>query len=240
MSSSYGHVWYWTADPHAGFRKAFTWGLVGANGVVFLGWLAASELDRNGGPLRPLLFMEDNFLLTLRGLREGRWWTYVTSALSHRSFGHLAANMSALDAYVRLALKTGLSPVKLALLALGSVLSGSLATVYDWRRKGEQNSSALGASGLVCGLSAAVTLLRPQTMVSVPLLPKPVPMWMYTLAYLSYTLVGMELKDRSQVGHAAHLGGMAFGAVFYLLFSRRRDPAMDLLDRGMEVISNLW
>ncbi|KAI0134604.1 hypothetical protein BJ170DRAFT_207145 [Xylariales sp. AK1849] len=212
--------WSWVLDPHAAFRKVFTWGFIGANGLIMLAWRAASE-QAGQGRMRSIIFLQDNFLLNFRNIRQGRLHTIISSAFSHQSLWHFTANMVSFETYVRSALKFGIDPVGLTVLALGSALSGSVATLYDWRQKGIVYGSALGASGLVWGLGSAVTLLRPNTMVMWHPFPKPMPLWMFTLGTFSYEVFSLQSNPQSRVGHAAHLGGAAFGAVFYLLWPKR-------------------
>ncbi|KAK9791281.1 hypothetical protein SCARD494_07823 [Seiridium cardinale] len=201
-------------EPHATFQYVFKWGFFGLNGLVYLAWALASELASHR-ERKLLTFMSDNFLLSFRNLRAGSWWTHLTSALSHRSFGHLFANMVAFNNYVPIALQLGLQPSELVFLTFGSALAGSAACVVDWKREGIYRASALGASGIVCGLGMMVTLLQPFMLVACPPLPRDIPLWVFTLGCFSCDIFGLG-NERSRIGHAAHLGGMVYGAAWYL------------------------
>ena len=49
----------------------------------------------------------------------------------------------------------------------------------------------------------------------------PVPMWLLLPSYIAWDSYWLNAEN-STVGHAAHLGGVAFGGLFYLGFMRAR------------------
>ncbi|KAI1639993.1 hypothetical protein F4809DRAFT_593147 [Biscogniauxia mediterranea] len=182
--------------------------------------------------------MGDNFALTEHNVRRGRWWTVLTSAFSHRQVVHLATNMVSFVTCADLALgpSVGIDPLSMVILALGSALAGSGAQLLEWhwqreqRKKGRDSGSSvalqqvgLGASGMINGMNVALTLLRPMLPVNVMMLPRPVPMWLATVAFAAWDYFNLDNAASSGVGHAAHLGGAAFGALFYLVRLRSLD-----------------
>ncbi|KAH6652668.1 hypothetical protein BKA67DRAFT_536396 [Truncatella angustata] len=190
----------------------FQWGFASLNGLVFLLWKVA--FGAKDGDL--LSFMSDNFLLNFGNLNRRRWWTYLTSAFSHQSFNHLLPNLLAFNNYVPLALRFGMQPLELVLLSFGSAIAGSAACITHWRKENIYFTSCLGASGVVWGLGMTVTMLGPQTMIVCWPFPRKIQLWMFTLCCFSYDFFSLGVK-RSRIGHAAHLGGMAFGAAFCLV-----------------------
>jgi membrane associated rhomboid family serine protease len=122
-------------------------------------------------------------------------------------------------------------------IVLGSAVAGSAAMYYQKSQttptiqSGRLNSSrtrvvnrriwqGLGASGAVMGMGAVATCLSPFAPMSLMFIPIPIPLWGLTIAY-----VGMDtfwLNSNSSVGHAAHLGGFAAGAIYYLAYLRNR------------------
>lgn len=144
-----------------------------------------------------------------------------------------------------IAMFVGLGPLRLGALALGSALGGSLGALYDNTqriRAGQPDTPGLGASGVVQGMLVA-------TMLAAPLLP--MQLFFVPVSFAYRTLVGGFLawdmwklyEERSQgarkktwttgsyVGYAAHLGGAAFGAAFYLVAMRRGGPGLLLKNR---------
>ena len=195
------------------------YGFIGANALVFVGWQASRD--------RPRLarFLTDHFVFSRRNLRQGRWWTWVTSGLSHQTWDHVTGNLYAFYVYADCALLFGYDAAGLAVLALGSALAGSAAQLWEWdRRNLGARPSALGASALVNGLAAAVTVLRPLALVATPWLPASVPLYLYTLGYFAYDFCSIG-SAASRVGHSAHVGGALFGLSFALLHRLARPRA---------------
>ncbi|KAI5923184.1 hypothetical protein F4810DRAFT_670697 [Camillea tinctor] len=179
--------------------------------------------------------LSDNFVLTEHNVRRGRWWTVLTSAFSHRQILHLATNMVSFVTCADLAMgpAVGVDPLSMVVLALGSALAGSGAQLLQWywqreqRKKGRSSgvileNACLGASAMVDGMNVALTLLRPTMPVSIAMLPRPMPMWLATFAFTAWDYFNLD-NTSSGIGHAAHLGGAAFGAAFYLVRLRGLD-----------------
>ncbi|KAK8053758.1 hypothetical protein PG996_013059 [Apiospora saccharicola] len=187
------------------FIRIFIPGFIGINTLVYGAWLYTTikpRLQPRHGREPPSLssrasrvierltrwltpgFMRDNFLLDIRNLRAGRWWTLLSHAISHRGLSHLASSMAAFHAFAGLAMRL-CDPLNVAvILCLGSAVAGGLAQVIDWHyRQGDgavqQRGNvriipvyqAHGASAITMGLAMAVTVLRPSMLVTSPLLP---------------------------------------------------------------------
>ncbi|KAH9899112.1 hypothetical protein F4778DRAFT_742185 [Xylariomycetidae sp. FL2044] len=202
--------YYAPPDPHGQFRRLFTYGVIGVNTLVFLYWDMTPHQ----------LFMRENFTLGPRNIRQGRWWTLLTAAISHQHPGHLAANMVSFYTYTELALRGGVSPSGLVVLSVCSALAGSYATLVDWKHKGVHYAASLGASGMVCGLAMATTLINPRQPVQIKSIPRPVPLWAFTATMFAYDMYQLS-NMKSKIGHAGHIGGALCGAVYYFLRLRR-------------------
>lgn len=204
--------------------RGFMYAFIGANALVFAGWQASKE--------RPQLaqFLADHFVLSRRNLRQGRWWTRATGALSHQTWDHLSGNLYAFWIYADSALRFGCyDAVGLAALVLGSAVAGSAAQLWEWDRDRRDRlglglgarATGLGASAAVNGLAAAVTVLRPLAPVAAPCLPTSVPLYLYTLGYFAYDYFSIG-SAASRVGHSAHVGGALFGLSFAVLYRLAR------------------
>jgi membrane associated rhomboid family serine protease len=68
------------------------------------------------------------------------------------------------------------------------------------------------------GIGAAAACYAPRWPVAILLFPIPMPLWVAAGGYFLYDYY--YLKAPSNVGHAAHLGGFAYGAVYGLLLRR--------------------
>jgi membrane associated rhomboid family serine protease len=76
--------------------------------------------------------------------------------------------------------------------------------------------TAVGASAVVCGLLTVVTCADPKALVSVSLIGS-IPAWLQTADMAAYSLLAMRYSWSSEVGHLGHFGGMAFGALWWLV-----------------------
>ncbi|KAI6992144.1 hypothetical protein KC359_g5832 [Hortaea werneckii] len=269
LTRTYYHNPYFHPPPHLPSRAttATIWTLIGLNTAVFALWQYAQHQPptplrhpRDGGRTPPPLTTDTltaHTTLSWPNLHAGRYWTLLTSALSHQEPLHLVFNMLSLNAFATILTRIpGINPLHIILLATGSALAGSLGFLYhDSRRQqsdqggttkligrtvegphrqiargipgGAQSgvetpsrSSALGASGIVLGFGAAATCLAPFTRMAVMFLPVPVPLWVLTTVYAAADTYFLD-DAGSRTGHAAHLGGTVFGAVFYLVVLRR-------------------
>lgn len=67
--------------------------LIGLNIGVFVAWQYASDRMRKMRDPRAYIFMSRNFLTGEANLMQGRFWTLVTSCVSHEDTTHLFVNM---------------------------------------------------------------------------------------------------------------------------------------------------
>ncbi|KAK3402146.1 hypothetical protein B0T20DRAFT_403592 [Sordaria brevicollis] len=175
-----------------------------------------------------------HFTHSLDNLAQGRWWTMVTGAISHNELEHIGKNLVAFVCLASIAIDCGVSNGQLIWISLGSAVAGGAAQLWHNSRLLENDRllrargvyvsyRALGASGIVSGLSVAVALCSPDSLVqlSVPFLRRPptVPVW--TLPVFSCAWDMWMLNDpSSRIAHHAHLGGALFGGL-YAFIARR-------------------
>ncbi|CAJ2508047.1 Uu.00g092330.m01.CDS01 [Anthostomella pinea] len=204
-------------------RKMIVWPFWAVNGLVFFWWQQA-KVDANqrqkarpgdaGSVTMPRYIpeseryrrineMQEGYTVSLKNVREGRWRTVLTSAISHEGLGHMIFNMISFNAFV------------------------SAASLYNWRRKGQFEAAGLGASGVVTGLSAAAALTVPFAPFQIFFIPIAIPLWVLSLGYVAYDTYRLNSVN-SKVGHAAHLGGAAFGVLFYMLRLRKLGGVPDV------------
>jgi membrane associated rhomboid family serine protease len=165
--------------------------------------------------------LQQNFLLSVQNLKEGRFWTLVTSAFSHISPGHLFFNMLAFHQLGQvLVYTTGLKAVRhFGILILGSALAGSTAFLSHEGAMGPHvQRVGLGFSAVVSGVVTAAACLMPhQRVLMFGVIP--LPLWALGIGYVVYDTYSME--GDSTVAHDAHIGGAIFGGIWYMLVLRR-------------------
>lgn len=231
--------------------RALKWTAIGTNLYIFGKWnLAPSppkEAYRDNGTLdrsspafqahlrRHQQYMRDHYTLSAHNIDAGRWHTLLTSAFSHRDTTHLAVNMFMLSQATAIAGAVGLGPARLTLLALGSALGGSAGALLDNRRRGSADDApvldALGASGMVQGMLVATACAAPRLPMNVMFIPVDISYGLLVAGFIAWDLYRLyEEREKnarvkgwsgSYTAYAGHLGGAAFGAVFYLLAARR-------------------
>ncbi|KAF2155351.1 hypothetical protein K461DRAFT_111949 [Myriangium duriaei CBS 260.36] len=163
-------------------------------------------------PLRHTL--ERYFLLT----PSSSPLTLLTSGFFHTSPTHLFFNLFTLRAMLSILAFT--SPVA-APVVLGTYIAGIVGGSLAMRRYGFSSGrdAALGASAGVSALLVAASCVAPLTPVNVMFIPIDIPLAVVAGVYF---LIDAKFagSTTSTVGHAAHLGGGAIGAVAWALLFR--------------------
>jgi rhomboid family protein len=190
--------------------------IIGINVVVFLAW----QLSKAVPHLRGIMVI--NFLTSPLHLEHGLYWTLLTSVFSHAELWHLAINMIVLYSFGAVLERLWGPRTFLGFyLAAGILASVSHCAVTQWLLS-RGNVSALGASGAISGLLLAYALIFPRHKILV-LGIIPVPAAAGVVAFVGLDVWGLIAQTRGgglPIGHGAHLGGAAAGAVLYLLFIR--------------------
>ena len=165
-------------------------------------------------------WLHNHFIHSLTNMKEGRYYTLVTSAFMHQSLLHLTMNMIGLWGFGRTIVLAFGTPSFLVLY-FGSVVAGGLLQNYMWERRSQYGMGGLGASGGVLGVFAVTACWMPRG--TVGFLFVPMPMWMGAALMVGISVGGMQDPPLwlPTFGHADHLGGLAFGACWWLVAMRR-------------------
>ncbi|KAF2751656.1 hypothetical protein M011DRAFT_463164 [Sporormia fimetaria CBS 119925] len=212
-------------DPSSKLKGIVIWGFIGINVAIFL-WIQFAKLQNTQGNKGPMSTIVANFPLSLRGvLKEKRYSQLLASMFTHFDVMHLAFNMFAFHAFASLLKQAPfVSAPGFATLVIGSGLFGGVAWLVQRFIKLQQTRKyeerfAVGFSGAVMGVGAAAAMIAPRAqMLLMGVLP--VPMWLLVGGYLAYDGVYLSTEGTG-TAHAGHLGGLAFGFIYYLLFVRR-------------------
>ena len=153
-----------------------------------------------------------------------RPWTFVTYMFVHAGLLHLLGNMimlfvfgSAVEhrlggrAFILYYLYCGIGAAVLSLLLSGIMASASAPIV--------------GASGAVLGVGVAFAMLWPDAELLVFPLPFPVKARTFILFLVGLDIVFSQITPQDGIAHLAHVGGAAFGYLFFRLHAlSRRSP----------------
>lgn len=137
----------------------------------------------------------------------------ITSGFLHVSWGHLVLNLFGLYAFGA-AIERALGPGGFLLVYFGSMIGGGLLALLIHRKHPDYSSA--GASGAVCGLIFAGTVLFPGMQLGILFLPFSIPAWLFGLIYIGFTMWAIR-DGRDNVGHESHLGGALVGMVLAIL-----------------------
>lgn len=208
------------------------YGLMGLNVAVFGAW----QVSNTRRDLRS--FLAKHAIVSPGAIADGRVWTLVTSAFSHRDFSHLLVNMITLYFFGGSVARTyggrRLVGLYLAAGAAGSAAHSAAGAIQCARRHpagGRPRAAcialspgALGASGAVNGVLALSILANPRATVLVyGILPVPAFILggLYVLQDLRGVSGGGGGGHGRGVAHWGHLGGMAVGVALWVLRVRR-------------------
>jgi membrane associated rhomboid family serine protease len=190
----------------------------GAGAVTADPYDAADALDHPG---RVSVVQEWCELSPEKTAQQGQLWRLLTCAFCHdrAAVWHILFNMVLLY-WFGTRLETIHGTREFVLFYLAAALCSSLAYVA-LALHGGSKEAAIGASGAVMGVMVLYTIYYPfETFLAFWFLP--VPLWVLLGLYVVYdlhpvllTLAGDRVGDG--VAHAAHLGGLAFGLLYWKL-----------------------
>ncbi|KAF9921793.1 hypothetical protein FBU30_008131 [Linnemannia zychae] len=151
--------------------------IVAINVMIFGIWQYAEGNAKRFRDGRLYMFMFRNFTDSLENLREGRVWTLVTSAFSHKEWYHILLNTMVLlsfgDPVWRL-----LGTRRFLSVYLGSAISSSLASILYYshmepylrrmQHKPQRNMIhySMGASGSIMGITTTFACVYPMSQYS--------------------------------------------------------------------------
>lgn len=161
-------------------------------------------------------------------VKQGQVWRLLTCAFCHHRLGiwHIVFNMVMLYWFgTRLESMYGSREFLLFYLAAALFASAAYVALAFWT---ESNVPAYGASGAVMGVMMLYTIFYPfETLCLFWFLP--VPLWAVLSLYVIFDLHPVLLalsgeRFSTGVAHAGHLGGLAFGFLYWKLGLRLEAP----------------
>lgn len=147
--------------------------------------------------------------------KSKQWDRLITSASLHGDYMHLIFNMMTLYFFSDIILSVFGLWKYLAIYFL-SIIGGGLLSL--WVHRKDYYYSAIGASGGVVGILFASIAINPHIGIYMFFIPIPIPGWIFGIAYLAFSVYGMQ-KQTGNIGHDAHLGGAAVGLLMAISFA---------------------
>jgi membrane associated rhomboid family serine protease/Tfp pilus assembly protein PilF len=174
-------------------RPIVTWVLVFLNVAVFAAMMASGVSLLMPTSAQLVAYGADWGVLTVG---EHQWWRLLTSAFVHGGVWHVGMNMLGLWR-IGPALEQRLGRARYLALYVGCIVVSSLASIAV-----HPESVAMGASGAIFGVLAALTVLR-----------------MVAAQYLVTSLLLVAFLPH--IDNAGHVGGVVAGALLALALDRR-------------------
>lgn len=171
------------------------------------------------------------FVLSRASMQHAiRWPSVFLSAVSHMDIWHLLVNLYglwSLGPVVERSLNQVGQP--LGPFLIGAAAASSLAFLLLQRVSGA--GGALGLSGVTLALLAVYARIRPTAVMGVRLagiIPVRIKAENVIVCLGVWSLVGAISAVRSNLGHAAHLGGLLFGVAYHQLVLSRKSVSQPL------------
>jgi membrane associated rhomboid family serine protease len=169
----------------------------------------------------PLIKFMQKMTLNLTDVTHGAYQQILTCCFTHLNFGHIFSNMFTVFFLGRfLASAPQITPLRYLTIALGSGISGSIGYLFNRSyqltasNQTRDHNRCVGFSGAVMGISSVAACLYPTAKFAIYGIV-PVPLWALVTFYAAYDGYYLNSAD-SRIGHAGHLGGLAFGIVYYV------------------------
>lgn len=190
------------------------------NAAVFAAWLVVGQSP----------FMLENFLVSWDALVAGRTWTLLTSEFSHLWPLHFFINMYVLWSFGPIVENTIGSGRFLSFYLVAAVVASLGHAGVSAFVLGQPGLPALGASGAISGVILLFSFLYPRARILLFGII-PMPAMIGALLFVGLDVIGLIAQVEGgglPIGHGAHLGGAATGALYYWFVIRRlqvRHPA---------------
>ena len=139
----------------------------------------------------------------------------ISAGFLHADVMHLVFNMLTLYFFGPIA-EQAFGSGGFLLIYFGSIILGNLFSLQIYKNQGWY--SAIGASGGVSGILFAAIAVYPLLDIYFFFIPIPIPGYLFGLLYFGYSVYSMlNPRQNDYIGHAAHLGGAAFGLVYAVI-----------------------
>lgn len=145
---------------------------------------------------------------------KGQWWRILTSGFVHADYPHLIVNMLSLFFFGRW-FEHAIAGWRFALVYALGIIVGSFASLIAHRRSKQYR--AVGASGGVCAIVGAATVVYPDLPMMIFPLPIPLPAWIIGALFIAYSVFASS-RGADNIGHEAHLGGTFAGLTLISAF----------------------
>ncbi|SJX62505.1 related to PCP1-mitochondrial serine protease [Sporisorium reilianum f. sp. reilianum] len=192
--------------------------IIALNVLVFGSWLYAAESMRKFSDPRMYLFMSKNFLSGYLNVQQGRWWTMLTSCVSHETLDHFLLNMVSL-AFMAPPVLALTGPTTFVLLYFGAGVVSSVVSMVGKAlvppdKESRFSAFSHGASGSVYAIMSAFACVHPRATFLV-FFVVPAPAWLCVSGIFAWDLWHAAGTPKGRTDSAGHVGGILAGIAFW-------------------------
>ena len=196
--------------------RFYAWWLLGIICVAFV-------LEAVFPPIIKILSFRPSLVLAMP-------WTFITSSFMHADLSHLFQNMFALGLF-GIILERVIGSRNFLVLYFSGAIAGNIAALFFY-----PNSLSLGASGAIMAVLGALTVLRPKLVLYIG---GPLPMILLAFMWVVIDVVGIFSPDTG-IGHAAHLAGFGFGAIYGYAMREKYSQEREIKKRAEVEVSEAY
>ncbi len=139
----------------------------------------------------------------------------ISAGFLHADIMHLVFNMMTLYFFGPIVVDA-FGQFGFLLVYFGSIILGNLFSLFIYQRQSWY--SAIGASGGVSGILFASIAIYPFLELYLFFIPIPIKGFIFGALYFGYSVYMMlNPRQNDNIGHAAHLGGSAFGLLYVVI-----------------------
>eukprot|EP01126_Amoeba_proteus_P044264 TRINITY_DN4910_c0_g1_i10.p1 TRINITY_DN4910_c0_g1~~TRINITY_DN4910_c0_g1_i10.p1 ORF type:complete len:192 (-),score=28.97 TRINITY_DN4910_c0_g1_i10:281-856(-) len=175
--------------------------ILGANLFVFLMWLFSGNSSAKG-------WMNRHFVASWHNVRSGRFWTFLSSSFSQKTFNHFLFNMLTLYFLGSRVCHVIGGARFLHLYLVGGVASSITSLLING-----PYSSVVGASGSVMAIAVLYAALFPKQILYLYFVV-PVPAVALVGLFVLVDVFGLT-QPHSSTSHVGHLAGAGVGAAYF-------------------------
>ncbi|EAU84584.2 hypothetical protein CC1G_00103 [Coprinopsis cinerea okayama7 len=216
----------WNPPPKRGYldfldripQKTVMYGILGVNGLVFGAWYMSQQKYKYERDPSAYLWMHQHFTSSWQNLRQGRYWTLLTSCFSHQDMAHIFFNGFTFFFTAPVVLQM-IGSKRFIFLYMGCGLVSSAASLLYARYVDKRDRPSLGASGAIYSVTSFLACAAPTLSFYIYGII-PVPAWLLVSGIFAWDAYKTVQDKRGTVDTIGHLGGLAAGAASYIVLRR--------------------
>ncbi|KAF6767600.1 Peptidase S54, rhomboid domain protein [Kalmanozyma brasiliensis GHG001] len=199
-------------------RNFVLYTIIALNFLVFGSWIYAAETLKKFSDPRPYIFLSKNFLSGWTNVKEGRWWTMLSSCVSHEEVNHFLVNMVSL-AFMAPPVLALTGPTTFVLLYFGAGMVSSVVSMVGKQLVPAKDQRGLGsfshgASGSVYAIMSTFACVNP-TATFLIFFVIPAPAWACVTGIFAWDLWHASRTPKGRTDSAGHVGGILAGIAFW-------------------------